>query len=410
MTSPRIVHIHISSFNWDWLMKEENEKYFSNSIKEIDSGSSKSFNHIGSELILEGIFSTGQCPTQSGITSYYVPRKDKLGVKPLDRSDVNTDFTWELLELSGYKAATLNFNGTHNTLDSTTLSISERFASVPSTNEMDWPVALGSVNCHNTIEKYRDFRWHPNIVNHKELLSMFGENAPYVDNRLKTLILNQMCEQSTIQNIALDLLDNDYHDFIAIRFGILESIRLAIHNFKIQGVAIDSAIAEKIRFNIGWFVDQCIGRVQASLGPSDSLVLTGGGDKPFVIMRGSMINEDELFSPSMTVFDVVPSILAIAGQESKVLSGISQICASQKLEQIQCYDSLQHENVCPTICVDHAAFDLAEATPSAACIKELEEVLFAKNLSLYHYAIQTNNEQLARQMHYRLLPYSSTAD
>ncbi len=289
-------------------MDSNTEGYFSNLVWLIDNGCSGDFKKVGSEVILEGLVTTGVCPSISQLVSKWSIREDKLGICSTARSNIKAEFLWDYATKSGKESLALNFTGTHHSYANKGLIISDRFAEINNHELHDWPVPIGSINQYEKVSEFLDYRWHPSLFDHDQLLSLLGSSVHTYSEEYKKWILKLICRHSTFHNFAVMGTSNDTkYDFIAARYSLLS-------DFKGEGFQYNFGQEHKqsydgVQFKLAWLLDQCVGRIRAEVSPDDRLFIVGGGDNPFLIAYGKDISSDCMLPEGATVFDIASTIL-----------------------------------------------------------------------------------------------------
>lgn len=401
MPSSKTLFLHLPEFRWDWLMDEAKEKYFSNLVWLIDHGCSKQFAPVGTQSIVASVLTTGRCPAETGLTSYWSEREDGIGMRRTERSDVSAPLLWELVGQAGYTVAALNFVGTHHMIESIGSVFSDRFAEFRPDDSSHWPVPVGSVSPENLAETFSQYRWHPAVVNRDELLGMVDQGATRQNDNVSDAIVNSMCKHATYHNLVTHYCQDESIDFIAARYSLLEDFR---HTLGGQAKdAVQKSLCSQISFHLSWFLDQCVGRIRATMSDTDKLVITGGKESPFVILCGAGVEQDKLLQADVDIFDVVPTILASFSLSAPGLRGRSFVPDwSIDNQSMIKSDSVTNREDWKL----HNSFSLSKPiTPSQSEVDEVTDQRKASDIALLDYAEKTKNEPLKEMLLSRLRNY-----
>jgi tetratricopeptide (TPR) repeat protein len=315
----RLVLINLPGASWKSIVSDEASKQLPTFLNLIEKGTSGPLSTVGPQAIVDGIILTGQHPAESGFLANRLPRLDGFGVDVTSAFHLKCKVLSQYLDDHGIQSASVNMRASqYLTLDSG-LVVSDVFSEIRREGYSNWGIPVGSLSPVTASDQLFDFRIHPEEL-HPEQIDYFvpSDRRGITEEKIK-VIAKFLAETSSTHAIATHLLAKSEYQLVSVSYPALDDLS---HHFNGTEKSV-------VGFGASWkfliFLDSMISRIVSLLDVGDCIFVVGGKSaQPFWIAKGRNFPVDRLFSSEVSLYDIVPSILAHFGLEVTGLPGKSR--------------------------------------------------------------------------------------
>lgn len=222
---------------------------------------------------------TGKRPHKHGICGFVEPNEDRATVRPISNLNRTTKAIWNILNQNGKRSVVVGWWPSHPAEPIEGVMVSDMFYDLSGKPGKDWPLVEGACWPSSLAESLGDLRVHPSdltiddirpFIPNIDQLQASGSSFPGI-------CAARICDATTIQTIATELLETQDWDFAAVYFDAIDHFChtfMKFHPPKLDWVGEEDYSNYKNVVNMAYqFHDMMLGELLRIAGQDCNIVL-----------------------------------------------------------------------------------------------------------------------------------------
>ena len=174
--------------------------------------------------ILWNSIASGKRAGKHGISGFTEVDSQTGAVRPVSSLSRQCKAVWNILQQNGLNVNVVNWFAGHPAEPINGIAISDFFPNSSSPDPDEWPFPEGAVHPANRSEHYKTLRVHPDEVD-ADVGSLFIRDLDAIDrnkDQRPTQLGSEIARASRIQSAALEIIDHEPWDFLAVYFRTVD--------------------------------------------------------------------------------------------------------------------------------------------------------------------------------------------
>lgn len=167
---------------------------------------------------------TGKRPYKHGILGFTEPTPDRTGVQPITNLSRKTKAIWNILNQNGKRCNVVGWWPSHPAEPIDGVMVSNHYQVIRGPRSEGWPLLSNSIHPERLAEALAELRVHPEDLGPEHVLP-FLPHGDEIDQEKDTRFascIKTICECSSIQSCATELMENEPWDFMAVYFDSID--------------------------------------------------------------------------------------------------------------------------------------------------------------------------------------------
>jgi len=309
---------------WSCLMDDASAHRLPTLVSLIESGSAGCCPRVGPHPVMDGIVATGQSPEANGLLTRSETRPDGFGIQAATADCFRVPTIWDLFDADARTTALVNLRATSACCLSHGTVVSDAFFEVASHRAAQWHVPVGSVAPVALINELIDLRLHPEDLAVAALAPFLNAGRGEHREASDRLVIKALAENAGAHAVATHLLEHHRPELLMVRYPALAQLHGTFP------VAMPGVAAHATPWAFLELIDAFVARLRQLAAPDTVMLVCGGTESaPFWIAEGPSVTRDALWPSDTSLYDVAPTLLALAGLRSTQMVG--QVPANMRL-------------------------------------------------------------------------------
>ena len=167
---------------------------------------------------------TGKRPYKHGILGFTEPTPDGIGVQPITNLSRKTKAIWNILNQNGKRCNVVGWWPSHPAEPIDGVMVSNHYQVIRGPRSEAWPLLPNSIHPERLAEALAELRVHPEDLGPEHVLP-FLPHGDEIDQEKDTRFascIKTICECSSIQSCATELMEHEPWDFMAVYFDAID--------------------------------------------------------------------------------------------------------------------------------------------------------------------------------------------
>lgn len=225
-THRKVLLIGWDAADWDIIQPLADKGLMPNISKLLENGSMGNLKTIQPPFspMLWTSIATGKRPYKHGIFGFLEPSEDRTSVVPISNIGRKSKALWNILHQNGKRSLVVGWWPSHPAEPINGVMVSDLFYDISGKPSADWPLVKGSCWPESFSELLGELRVHPSDLTFEDLRPFMPniERIHSSDSQLDGVCAKFLCEATTIQSIATELMETQPWDLAAIYFNAID--------------------------------------------------------------------------------------------------------------------------------------------------------------------------------------------
>ena len=167
---------------------------------------------------------TGKRPYKHGILGFTEPTPDGTGVQPITNLSRKTKAIWNILNQNSKRCNVVGWWPSHPAEPIDGVMVSNHYQVIRGPRSEGWPLLSNAIHPERLVESLAELRVHPEDLGPEHVLPFLphgDEIDQEKDSRFASCI-KTICECSSIQSCATELMEHEPWDFMAVYFDAID--------------------------------------------------------------------------------------------------------------------------------------------------------------------------------------------